>query len=328
MFKKFSLLLAGAISGIAFFTSAHAQSGIDNYPNKPLRFLAAFPPGGSADIAARIIAPALAKKLGQPVIVDNRSGAGGVIGADAIAKSAPDGYTLGFGTSGSMVANVTLMPKLPYDPLKSFVPVSKVFYNPLALVVHPGLGVNSMSDFIKLAKSKPKAINFGTPGNGSSMHLAGELLNRMAGIEIVHTPYKGSGPAAVDLLAGHIQAAFLDLATVKSYTDTGRLKVIAVTSEKRSPVAPEIPTIAEGGVPGYALHSWVAVFMPAGTPNDIVKRVNKEIVAVLQSPDVKDALLTAKVEPVSSTPEQLRKTVEVDIKDISELIKSSNISIE
>jgi len=322
MLKKFAFLIAGATAIATLSLGAHADP---NYPNKPLRFHVSFPPGGSTDIAARIIAPALSERLGQPVIVDNRAGAGGVIGADAIAKSAPDGYTLGFGTVGSLGNNVTLMPKLPYAPLKDFAPISMAFNNPMVLVVNPALGVNSLKEFIALAKTK--RINFGTPGNGSTMHLAGMLLNRMAGTEIVHAPYKGAGPAAVDLLAGHIEAVIVDLATARTYTESGRLKALAVTSAKRSVVAPDIPTFAEEGVPGYELYSWVAIVMPAGTPAAIVERVNKEVVGLLNDPKVNEQLRNAKVEPESSTPQQLRAIIERDIKDMGDLIKAANISL-
>lgn len=328
MWVKFSSLVT-AVSFAAFAPAAMAQPDqVAGYPNKPLRFMAGFPPGGVADIVARIIAPPLAQRLGQPVVVDNRSGAGGVIGADAVAKSQPDGYTIGFGVSGALTANVTLMPKLPYDPLKDLAPVSKVVNNPLALVVNSSMGVNSLKEFIALAKSKPGQLAYGTAGNGTAMNLSGELLKQMSGIDIRHVPYKGSSPAAVDLLAGHIQAAVLDLATAKSYLETGKLKALAVTSAKRTAIAPELPTMAEAGLPGYELNSWFGLIMPAGTPPAIVNRINAELTAVLNDPKIREQLLTAKTEPMPTSAEEMRKAIRNEIKQTAELIKAANIRLD
>jgi tripartite-type tricarboxylate transporter receptor subunit TctC len=290
--------------------------------------MAGFPPGGVADIVARIIAPPLAQRLGQPVVVDNRAGAGGVIGADAVAKSAPDGYTFGFGVSGALTANVTLMPKLPYDPLKDLASVSKVVNNPLALVVNTSLGVNSVKAFIALAKSKPGQLSYGTAGHGTAMNLAGELLNQMAAIDIRHVPYKGSNPAAVDLLAGHLQAAVLDLATAKPHLESGRLKALAVTTAKRTAVAPELPTMAEAGVPGYELGSWFGLILPAGTPPEILKRIHTELTGVLNDPKVREQLLVAKTEPMPSTPDEMRNTIRREIQQTAALIKAANIKLD
>lgn len=322
--------LVFAVSFVAFAPLAAAQTNAASsaYPNKPLRFMAGFPPGGVADIVARIIAPPLSQRLGQPVIVDNRSGAGGVIGAEAIAKSAPDGYTFGFGVSGALTANVTLMPKLPYDPLKDLAPVTKVVNNPLALVVNSSLGVSNVKEFIALVKSKPGQFTYGTAGNGTAMNLAGELIKQMAGIDMMHVPYKGSNPAAVDLLAGHVQAAILDLATAKGHIETGRLKALAVTSAKRTAIAPELPTMAEAGLPGYELNSWFGLIMPAGTPPEIVKRMNAEVTAVLKDPKVRDALLTAKAEPAPTTADEMRNAIKAEIQQTAALIKAANIKLD
>jgi tripartite-type tricarboxylate transporter receptor subunit TctC len=328
MSKKFVLLFASALSGWMFCATAQGQANEASFPNKPLRLFAAFPAGGVADIAARIITPGLSQRLGQPVVVDNRAGAGGVIGVESVAKAPADGYTLGIGTSGSLASSVTLMPNLPYSPTRDLVPISKLVNIPIALVVHPSLGVNTLSEFLALAKTKPKQIYYGTAGNGTTMHLAGELLNRTAKLELVHSPYKGTGPATVDLLAGHITAGFLDLATVKPHLESGRLKALAVTSAKRSPVAPELPTFDEAGVPGYKLHSWIAVVMRSGTPPEVVKRVNADLVAVLKDPKVHQALLNAKLDPDPTTSEQLRDILNADIKQSAELIRESKISLQ
>jgi tripartite-type tricarboxylate transporter receptor subunit TctC len=329
MWKKIASL-ATAVSFAVFAPAVTAQpnTATSGYPGKPLRFMAGFPPGGVADIVARIIAPPLSQRLGQPVVVDNRAGAGGVIGADAVAKSAPDGYTIGFGVSGALTANVTLMPKLPYDPLKDLASVSKVVNNPLALVVSTSLGVNSVKEFITLAKLKPGQLTYGTAGHGTAMNLAGELLNQMAGIDLRHVPYKGSNPAAVDLLAGHIQAAVLDLATAKSHLESGRLKALAITTAKRTAIAPELPTMAEAGVPGYELGSWFGLIMPAGTPPGIIKRINAELTGVLNDPKVREQLLAAKTEPMPSTPEEMRNTIRKEIQQTAALIKAANIKLD
>ncbi len=321
--KKFASVIAAGL--IAFTPFASAQSSASDYPNKPIRFMAGFPPGGVADIVARIVAQAMSQRLGQPILVDNKAGAGGVIGADSVAKSAPDGYTIGIGTSGSLAVNVTWMPALPYSPLKDFELVSKIVDNPMALVVNPSLGANNLQELIALAKAKPKQLTYGSAGGGTSMHLAGELFKQMTAVDITHSPYKGSSPAVVDLIAGHIQMGIIDLATAKPFLESGRLKALAVTSSKRSAIAPELPTMAEAGVPGYELSSWVGLIMPAGTPAHIVARVNKELVASLSDPAVRQQLLNAKTEPVPGSSAEMRAAVAADIEKFAKLIKSANL---
>lgn len=320
---------AGLIVGCTLATLAPTtMAQPSDYPNKPLRFIVGFPPGGAADLVSRIVMTPLSQRLGQPIVMDNRAGAGGVIGADAVAKAAPDGYTLGLGVSGALTASVTLMPKLPYDPLKDLTPVSKLANNVLALVVNNSLGVNSAKDFIALAKSKPGQLNYGSAGNGTAMNLAGELLKQMASIDIRHVPYKGSSPVVVDLLAGHVDAAIIELAAVKPHLESGKLKALAVTSAKRTPIAPEIPTLSEAGVPGYEMISWFGVVMPAGTPPDIVKRIQGELTTVLNDPKVREQLMNAKAEPAPSTPEEMSNAIRKGIKDSAALIKSANIRLE
>lgn len=320
--------LAGILAGFLAFTpfaGAQTKDEIANYPNKPIRFMAGFPPGGVADIVARIVATAMSERLGQPIVVDNKSGAGGVIGADAVAKAAPDGYTMGIGTSGSLAVNVTWMPNLPYNPLKDFELVSKIVDNPMAVVVTPQLGVNSLQELIAMIKSRPKQMTYGSAGNGTSMHLAGELFKQMAQLEVTHSPYKGSNPAMVDLLAGHIHYGVMDLATPSAFLQSGRLKALAVTSSKRTVVAPDLPTMAEAGVPGYDLPSWVGLIMPAGTPKPIVERINKELNAVLNDPAVRQKLIDVKTEPAGQALGEMRATVIADIPKYEKIIKSGNL---
>ena len=305
------------------FVGAQSKEDIANYPTKPIRFQAGFPPGGVADIVSRIIANAMSEKLGQPIVVENKSGAGGVIGADSVAKAAPDGYTMGIGTSGSLAVNVTWMPNLPYDPLKDFELVSKIIDNPMAIVVPPELGVNSLKELIAMAKTRK--LTYGSAGSGTSMHLAGELFKQMTELDVLHSPYKGSAPAMVDLLAGHIQYGVMDLATPSGMLDTGRLKALAVTSNKRTEIAPNLPTIAEAGVPGYDLPSWVGLIMPAGTPKPIVERINKVLNEVLKDPAVRQKLIAVKTEPAGQPLGEMRKTVINDIPKYAAVIKKGNL---
>jgi tripartite-type tricarboxylate transporter receptor subunit TctC len=329
MLNKLAFLAATAIvAATAPLAVAQANGTVADYPNKPLRLMVGFPPGGVADIVARITGPALAERLGQPVLVDNRAGAGGIIGADAVAKATPDGYTIGFGITGALTSSVTLMPKLPYQPLKDLAFVSRVVNTPLVLVVNTSLNVNSVKDFIAFAKSRPGNVTYGTAGPGTVMNLAGEMLKQEAGFDMAHAGYKGSSPALVDLLANHIEAAIVDLAAVKPYSDAGRVKVLAITSAKRSVLAPDVPTMAEAGVPGYALSGWFGLIMPANTPPEIVNKVNAELAAVLKDPKIREQMLAAKVEPAPSTPQEFRATVETEIKKFATLIKAANIKLD
>lgn len=307
---------------------AQGGAAADGYPSRPVRLMVGFPPGGSTDIVARLIAPSLSKRLGQPVIIDNRAGAGGVIGVDQVAKAAPDGYTMGFGISGALTSNVTLMPQLPYDPLKDLVPVSRVIVNPMALVVNASLGVKTVQEFIAAAKAQPGKFSYGTAGPGTVMNLAGERLKQMAGIDMRHVPYRGSAPAAMDLLGGQIQAMIVDLATVKPHLESGRLKALGVTSPQRSSVAPELPTIAESGVPGYGFSIWVALVMPAGTPPEIVSRMNSELTAVLNDLKVREPLLAAKTEPAPTTPQEMRSIIQTEIGQYAAIIKAAGIKLD
>lgn len=316
--------LALALLASASLLMAEAKADTD-YPNKPIRFMASFPAGGVGDIVSRIVARPLSQRLGQSIVVDNKAGAGGVIGADAIAKSAPDGYTMGVGTSGSLGISVALNPALPYNPLKDFELVGKIVDNPIAVAVNPRLNVNSVKELIELAKARPGKLSYGSAGNGTAMHLAGQLLNQMANVQIVHAPYKGSNPAVTDLIAGHIEVAMVDLATIKPFMESGRVKALAVTSATRTTIAPELPTIAESGVPGYELTSWVGLVMPAGTPASVVERVHKELTASLKDPAVRQQLLDAKTEPSITTRAQFKAQVEADIEKYRKLARMADL---
>lgn len=303
---------------------ARAQS---TYPDRPIRFYASFPPGGVSDIVARVIAQPLGERLGQPVIVDNRAGAGGVIGVDAVAKSAPDGYSMGFGVSGALTSSVTLQPKLPYDPTRDIAPVTMVILNPLLLTVNGASKITNVREFIAAAKAAPGKFTYGTAGAGTAMNLAGELLKQSAGFDMLHVAYKGSAPAAVDLLGGQVTAAILDLATAKPHLQSGRIRALGVTSPKRTPLAPDIPTIAEAGVPGYEFLSWFGLIMPAGTPPEILDKVHAAMVAVLTDPAVSRQMLDAGTEPTVSTPQEMAARIRREIDLTARLIKQAGIQV-
>lgn len=315
----------GLIFLLAWTVSVSAQSV---YPNRPIRFIVGFPPGGSTDVAIRAIAPRWSERLGQPIVFDNRAGAGGVVGAETIAKSAPDGYTIGFGTSGALTVNVTLLPRLPYDPLKDFAPISMMVTNPIALTIHPSLPPQNLRDFLVWAKTQPGKLSFGTAGTGTAMHLSGEVLKQMTGIDIVHVPYKGSNPAAVDLMGGQIPLAVLDLAAGRTHIRAGRIRALGVTSAQRSPVAPEIPTMAEAGVPGFEVKSWFGILAPAGTPPEIVARLNADLVAILESQEGRERMISAGLESAPSTPQFFMETIRAEIPRWARVIRTAGIRLE
>ena len=298
------------------------------YPNHPIRLVVPFPAGGTTDILARDAAPKLTEALGQSVVVDNRPGAGGNIGADLVAKSAPDGYTLLMGTVGTHAINPSLYAKMPYDHVKDFAPVVLVAGVPNVLVVNPSLPVNSVADLIKLAKSKPGAINFASSGNGTSIHLSGELFKTMAGVDMTHVPYKGSAPALTDLMGGQVQVMFDNLPSSLQQIKAGKLRAIAVTSAKRSPALPDVPTIAESGLPGFEASSWFGVLAPAGTPPAIVARLNAEINKWLQSPEGKEQLLGQGAQAAGGTPEQFAAHIRAETDKWAKVVKASGAKVD
>ena len=328
MKSGFSLSTLYVLFAVAL-ASIMSPAGAQSYPSKPIRFIVGFPPGaGSADVSARAIAPKLARRQGQPVVVDNRAGAGGNIGVDAIAKSPPDGYTIGFGATGSLAVSVTLQPNLPYDPLKDVAPLTLSMLLPQILVVNVSTPVNSVQELIAFAKARPGELAFGTAGNGTAMHLAGEMLNLMTGISLVHVPYKGGYAAATDLIGGQIPLAIIDLATAKAFVRAGRMRELAMTSAQRTPLAPELPTLSESGVPGLAAPSWFGIIAPAGTPPGIVAKLNSELVAVLKSPEVREKMMSAGIEPLSSTSEEFAAFIRSEIEKYARFIKSAGIKAQ
>ena len=305
-----------------------AATAQQNYPTKQIRFIVTFPPGGSSDLIARALAPVLSDRLHQQVLVENRPGAGGNIGMDIVAKAAPDGYTMGLGAAGALAANVSLYPKMPYDPVKDFAPVSNVAFVPFFLIANPSLPANNVQELVALASAKPGQLMLGYGGNGTAMHLSGELFKLMAKIQLVNVPYKGSGPAAVDTVAGQLPLAMVDVASAIAQVKAGRLKALAVTTKTRIAAAPEVPTFAEQGLADYEATGWFGVVMPAGTPAEIVGRMNAELVAALKSKAIVDRVLAAGAEPSPSTPEELGALIRSEIAKWGEVVRASGAKVD
>ena len=297
------------------------------YPSKPARFIVPYPPGGSADILARAIGAKVGEGLGQPVVIDNRPGAGTIIGTEATAKSAPDGYTFMLGTVSSHAINPALNPKLPFDPVKDFTPVSLVASIPFAMIVHPSVPAKSVQEFVALAKSRPGKINYSSAGNGTSNHLAGELLKSMAGIDMVHVPYKGSAPALNDLLAGQVSLMFDLVLTAAPHVKSGAARGLAVTGTQRSSVLPELPTVAET-LPGYEVTAWFGVFAPAGLTQPVAKRLNTEFVKAMREPELKQRLASLGADPLTSTPEDFSTYLRAEIEKWAKVVKASGMKVD
>ena len=299
-----------------------------SYPAKPIRFYTPYPPGGTTDILARIIGAKMHEAWGQPVIVEAKPGAGGNIGADFVAKSTPDGYTLLMGASGPLAINASLFSRLPYDPAKDFAPVVLSASVPLVLVAHPSLPVKNVREFIALIKARPGQFNYASAGPGSPQHLTAEMFKFMTKVEMTHIPYKGSGPAIVDLIGGQIPFAFESMIPVLPHVKGGKLRGLAVTSATRSPVLPEIATVAEGGVPGFESIAWYGVVAPAGTPKEIVAKLNGEMVRIANMPDIKQRLIEMGSPPVAGTPDQFGALIKSEIPKWAKVVKQANVSLD
>ena len=302
---------------------AHAQ----DYPQKPVRFIVGFSPGGGSDILARLLSDKLTESWGRPFVVDNRSGAGGTIALSLTANAAPDGYTVMM-ISGSQITNAVLMTKMSIDVLKAYAPVTQATSQPYILVVHPSVAAKNVKELIALAKSKPDALNYASSGTGSFAHLGMELFKVMTGTEMVHIPFKGSGAAMIDLLGGQVQLALTSAISGMPHLKTGKLRGLAVTTLKRSPVIPEFPTVAESGVPGYSVDGWYAVVLPARTPTAIVSKLNRELVRLLDTPAVVEALARDGAVPAPSTPAQLAETMRAELAKWDKVVKSAGLKIE
>lgn len=308
---------------LLFATGALAQG----YPERPIRLIVSYPPGGGTDVTARNITPKLSELLGRQIVIDNRPGAGSVIGTDLVAKGAPDGYTLHM-TDTTFGIIPGLYAKLPFDALRDFQPVTQITGVPVGMVVHPGVAAHSVKELVALAKAKPGALNFGSGGVGTPVHMTGELLKLAARIDIVHIPYKGAGPAFSDLLGGHFQLMFPTLQSAVPHIKAGKLRLLALASEKRSPAFPDTPTIVEGGVPGVVAMAWFGIQAPKGTPKAIVSRLHAESLRVLQDPAVRQRFASEGAEVVGSTPEQFGKFIASEITKWTKVVKDAGIKAE
>ena len=314
------------IAGVTLALIAGAVAA-QPYPNKPVRVVIPWPAGGSNDVVGRVVLQKVAENAGQQFVIDNRGGAAGSIGADVVAKAPADGYTL-MVHSTTHVGNAHLYKKLPYDTLKDFTGVALMAAQPGALTVHPSLPVKTAKDFIALAKNKPGTINYSSSGNGSAPHLSMALFVSMTGINIVHVPYKGGAPQVTALVSGETQASLATVSTVLAHVQSGRLRAVGVSSTKRSGVLPDVPTIAESGVPGYEMSPWIAVFAPAGTPREIVNRLNAEINKALRLPEVNQLLASQALDALNSTPDEFDARLKADYEKYAKLIKLTGARVD
>ena len=298
-----------------------------DFPSQPIRVVVTFPPGGSADAAVRMLVPRLNEKLGQQVVVDNRPGAGGNIGLSLVAKAPPDGYTLGLGAAGALSANSSLYDKMPFDPLKDFRPVTMLAAIPFVIVGSPSLAVRTQKDLIAMAKAQPGKLSIAHGGNGTAMHLSAALFMQMADVKMVEVPYKGSGPAALDVLAGNVPLAVVDLPAALQHIKAGKLTAFAVTSPQRLPQLPDVPTVSEAGLAGYDSTGWFGVVAPAGTPTAVVNRLNAEITAALNDEKIRDSMRNLGVEPAPSKPEAFDAYIRSETRKWSRVIEQANIKI-
>jgi len=307
-------------------TGAHAQSAA-NFPAKPIRIVIPYPPGGGTDTLARPLAQRLTDNIRQQVIIDNRGGANGNIGMEMVARSAPDGYTLVLALTAQLAVNPGLYRKLPYDPVRDFEPITLLGAGPYTLLVHPSLPARSVKELIALARVKPGQLVYGSAGNGSGAHLASELLDSMAGVKMVHVPYKGAGPALVDLIAGNLQVLFATYLSCKQHIETGRVRALAVTTSKRL-TGVELPTISEAALPGYDAGVWYAVLAPAGTPREVVGKLHDEIVRAATHPEMKRLFANAGIEPINSSPEELASYIRSEMAKWAKVIREANVKVD
>jgi tripartite-type tricarboxylate transporter receptor subunit TctC len=324
--NRVSALLAAGIAAIIGSAPLPAQA--QNYPSKPIRYVVPFPPGGTTDIISRLIAQKLTESLGQPVIVENKAGAGGVVGTDSVAKALPDGYTILMGASGPIAISPSLLKNIPYDPIKDFAPITTVAVVPTMLVVNPSVPANSVRELIALAKARPGRLSFASTGNGATPHMAGELFKLATNTDILHVPYKGSSPAVNDLIGGQTSMMFEQITAVLPHVKSGRLRALGVGGLRRSSALPDMPTISEAGVPGFDVSSFFGVLAPSGTPAAIVSKLNAEIVRILSTPEMREKLTAQGAEPETSTPEQFAARIKAEIEKWAEVIRKSGVKAD
>ena len=305
-------------------TPARAQS----WPEKPIRLVVPFPPGGSTDVLARRIGEKLTVALGQPVLVENRPGAGGTTGADAVAKSAPDGHTLLMGVTGSNAIAVSLFRNLPYHPVRDFAPVTRVISAPLVLVAHPSMNVTDVAGYVAAAKAAPNAVTYGTPGNGTSMHLTGVMFANATGTQLTHVPYRGTAQMTTDLIAARLVSSFADMLVTMPLIRDGQLRALAVTSPQRHPMLPQVPTMQEAGLAGFSATSWQGVFAPAGTPAPVVERLHAEIAKIMTLPEVKDSFASQGFIVEAVGPAEFAPFVAAETAKWAEVVRAGNVSLD
>jgi tripartite-type tricarboxylate transporter receptor subunit TctC len=320
--------LTATLAALLLSLSLPLSGAEQAYPSRPIRLVVPFPAGGSLDAVARAVGQSLSIAWGQPVIIDNRPGAGGNIGADLVAKSAPDGYTILEGALSTHAVKVSLYSNKPYDPIKDFAPITLVAVTPNVLVLNPSVPANSVAELIAYAKANPGKLAFGSGSNGSAGHLAGELFKTEAGVDMVHVPYKGGAPAMQDLLGGQIQLMFDNLANSMQQVRAGKLKALAVTTAKRSPLVPDLPTLAEAGLPGFDIYTWWGFMAPAGTPKEIIAKWNTEVARILNTPEMRAYFAQQGAEPSPTSPEQFMALIKGEIPKYAKIIKASGAKVD
>jgi tripartite-type tricarboxylate transporter receptor subunit TctC len=321
-------LWAASVALLTLTAQTSAPVYAAEYPVRPIRFVLGFAPGGASDTTARILGARLTEGLGQPVVIDNRPGAGGNIAAEIVSRSAPDGYTMFLGNNGVLAVNVSLYAKLPFDPLKDFAPVAMVASQPNVLVVHPSVPARSVQDLIGLLKAKPGAFNYASAGTGTTGHLAAEFFKRLAGVDMLLVPFKGGGPAVLCVITGECQFIFATALSIQPHIRSGKVRALAVTTAERSVNFPDLPTVAEAGVPGFEAIAWHGLVVPAGTPQPVIQRLNAELNRVLKIPDVRERLATLGAEVIGGEPRQLTEMIRVEIPRWAKVIEEAGIRID
>lgn len=328
MITSLARVAAGFVAGLGMLLAPVVSVAQSDYPSKPVRLIIGFPPGGSTDIVGRIVALKLSERLGQQVIVDNRGGAGGTIGADIAAKAAPDGYTLTVGTTSTHAVAAGAYSKLPYDPVKHFAPISLVAITPYLLVVNPQVPANTLAELVALAKNQPGKLNYASAGNGSTTHLAMEMLKDTAKINLVHIPYKGNAPADIAILANEVQAVFGSMPALLQNVKANKVRALAVGTTRRSPALPDVATVAELGYPGFEAALWLGILAPAGTPQPIIERLNRELTAIVATADFRTLMDKNGAEPISNTPEQFAAMIRAEVDRYTKVVKAIGIKLD
>jgi tripartite-type tricarboxylate transporter receptor subunit TctC len=325
--RSIGSLLTGALVALGLIAATPTEVRSQEYPSRPIRLIVPFPAGGATDIVARTIATKLQESWKTPVLVENRTGAAGIVGTEIVLKSPADGYTLLMGTNGPHVLNPHLYASLPYDALKDFAGVTQAVQSPYVLVVNPSVPARSVAELIAYAKANPDRLNYASAGQGTGPHLAMELFQMMAGVRMTHVPYRGNADAERDLVAGQVQVMFDNISPALPFIRDNRLRALAIANPARSPIMPELPTVAEAGVPGYAVTGWNGIFVPTGTPLDVIAKLNREIVAILKAPDVSQRLVGLGFDLVAGTPQQFDELVRVEHAKWGKVIRDANIKL-